>query len=245
MGFDRVIRLENVSKQYGGKPVIDGLSLLIEDGELVCVTGPSGVGKSTLLHLIAGLVPPDGGVVEVSAEPIGYVFQEPRLLPWCDVRDNVQVGLYAQRLGRDERRLLVEDVLARVGLAGSGHLYPAQLSGGMKQRVALARAFVVRPRVLLLDEPFSALDYDLRRSLREYLVELLSWRPCTTVFVTHDLEDAVRLGDRIVALRDQPVTSQVEHRIDSDRADRGEAFCTAELAKFRALSGPEQTAAGL
>jgi len=113
MGFDRVIRLENVSKQYGGKPVIDGLSLLIEDGELVCVTGPSGVGKSTLLHLIAGLVPPDGGVVEVSAEPIGYVFQEPRLLPWCDVRDNVQVGLYAQRLGRDERRLLVEDVLAR------------------------------------------------------------------------------------------------------------------------------------
>jgi len=230
-----VIQLDGVCKSYGDTWVLDDVSLSVREGEIVCLIGPSGVGKSTILNMIAGLVSQNCGVVRVQAQPLAYVFQEPRLLPWCDVAGNVQIGLHALRIPKDERLQLTREVLERIGLQASAHLYPSQLSGGMKQRVALARAFVLKPRVLLLDEPFSALDHSLRHSLREYLLELLSWRPCTTLFVTHDLEDAVRLGDRVIVMRGPSGLSAIEHHIDMDRAERSDAFCLSEIEKVRAL----------
>jgi NitT/TauT family transport system ATP-binding protein len=232
-----VIRLIGVSKKYGHNTVVDDVDLTVNPGELVCITGASGVGKSTLLHLIAGLVQPDSGSVQVASRPLAYVFQEPRLLPWCDVTNNVQVGLHANGFTAADRASLARDVLERVGLADASHLYPSQLSGGMRQRVALARAFVITPRTLLLDEPFSALDHDLRQSLRRYLDELLSWRPCTTVFVTHDLEDAVSMGDRIIVMRGARAADWSEYRIDRARAERSDAFCLSEITTLRTLSG--------
>lgn len=231
-----VIRLIGVSKRYGHNTVVDDVDLTVTPGELVCITGASGVGKSTLLHLIAGLVQPDAGSVQVASEPLAYVFQEPRLLPWCDVAANVQIGLHANGFTAADRASLAQDVLERVGLADASHLYPSQLSGGMRQRVSLARAFVIAPRTLLLDEPFSALDHDLRQSLRRYLSELLSWHPCTTVFVTHDLEDAVSMGDRIIVMRGPRMTDWSEHRIDCVREARSDAFCLSEIAELRTLS---------
>lgn len=234
-GPGSVIQLDGVSKSYGDARVLEDMSLSVKEGEIVCVIGPSGIGKSTILSLIAGLVTPDCGVVTVQAQPLAYVFQEPRLLPWCDVSGNVQIGLRGRQIPKDERLRLTREVLERVGLQESAHRYPSQLSGGMKQRVALARAFVLKPRALLLDEPFSALDHDLRHSLREYLLELLSWRPCTTLFVTHDLEDAVRLGDRIIVMRGPSGLGVAEHRVHANRTERSDAFCLNEIEKVRAL----------
>ena len=133
-----------------------------------------------------------------------------------------------------ERSSRTSEVLERVGLGDASHLYPSQLSGGMRQRAALARAFVIGPRTLLLDEPFSALDYDLRRSLSAYLSELLSWQPCTTVFVTHHLKDAVRLGDRIIVMRGARRSEWLEHRVDRERAERSDEFLLTEIDTLRA-----------
>lgn len=183
--------------------------MIVGQGEIVSVVGTSGCGKSTLLRIVAGLdkastgaVKLEGRVITAPAPEIGVVFQEPRLMPWLTVRENVRLGLLS--LPKDEQQHRIETVLKRVGLAPYAEALPRQLSGGMAQRVAIARALARQPRLLLLDEPFSALDAFTRQSLQEHLLQLWSEGGLTLLLVTHDLEEALALSHRILVLRGQP-----------------------------------------
>jgi len=195
-----MITFQNVSKSFDSLKVFDHLSLHVATGEILGVVGPSGSGKTTMLKLITGIVIPDAGTVTVAEGAVGYVFQEPRLLPWRTALDNVAGPLRAQ--GRDKvgARVAATGWLERVGLAGFEGYHPAELSGGMAQRVSVARAFAVEPRILLLDEPFSSVDTTLRSSLMDILESIIRERRTTVMYVTHDLGEARRLADRIVEI---------------------------------------------
>jgi len=203
--------LERLSHGYGPLEVLRDLELAIPHGQVVCIVGPSGCGKSTLLRLIGGLEQPrQGTVLQVgtppadSLNPLTYVFQDFALLPWRTVEGNVALVLEDHGLSRAESAATVEDVLARTRLAEFRRAWPRQLSGGMKQRVGIARALAVRPAVMLMDEPLSALDSQTRELLIDDLVELWTRAPFTAVYVTHNLAEAVRLGHRIVVLSRRP-----------------------------------------
>jgi sulfonate transport system ATP-binding protein len=205
-----VLIVDDLSKTYAdGTQALSGIGLSVKPGEIVALIGGSGCGKTTLLRLIAGLDHASCGAVQVDGETIrephpsvGVVFQESRLLPWLDVAGNVGFGLAG--LSRAERRARVTRALERIGLAEHGARWPRELSGGQQQRVAIARAFVAQPRVLLLDEPFSALDAFTRKGLHDQLLDLWDeWRP-TILIVTHDVGEAVALADRVVVMRPRP-----------------------------------------
>ncbi|MEV7612841.1 ABC transporter ATP-binding protein [Streptomyces sp. NPDC089799] len=188
-------------------PVLDTVDLRIAPGELLAVVGPSGCGKSTLLRTLAGLLPPLAGEVTQDGAPVtrpgadrALVFQEDALLPWRTVRANVELPLAIRRIPRAERRRTAADWLDRVGLAGHAGKLPHQLSGGQRQRVQLARALAARPRAVLMDEPFGALDAQTRAEMQDLLVEILHGTGATVVFVTHDVDEALFLGDRIALL---------------------------------------------
>jgi len=205
-----VLIVDDLSKTYAdGTQALSGVGLSVAPGEIVALIGGSGCGKTTLLRLIAGLDRASTGTVQVDGETIrdphpsvGVVFQEPRLLPWLTVADNVGFGLAG--LGRSEHRARVARALERVGLAEHAGRWPRELSGGQQQRVAIARAFVPRPRVLLLDEPFSALDAFTRRGLHDQLLDLWAESKPTILIVTHDVGEAVTLADRVVVMRPRP-----------------------------------------
>ncbi len=205
-----MLEVTGLGKTYEPDTVaLDGISLRIEAGEIVAVVGGSGCGKSTLLRLLSGLDRPTAGHVEVDGATIdaphpfvSIVFQEPRLLPWLTVADNIAFGL--SDLAKSERDDRVGDALERIGLKGYGSRWPRELSGGQGQRVAIARALVSRPHVLLLDEPFSALDAFLRSDLQDHLLDLWDETKPTMVLVTHDIDEAVVLASRIVVMRPQP-----------------------------------------
>jgi sulfonate transport system ATP-binding protein len=205
-----MLALEGVGKTYrNGVRAIDGVSFSVKPGEILAIVGGSGCGKSTLLRAIAGLDPPtrgrvllDGEQVTAPHERIGIVFQEPRLLPWLKVAGNVGFGL--EDRPRAERRERVTQALARVGLADKAAVWPRELSGGQAQRVALARALVPRPEVLLLDEPFSALDAFTRIDLQDHLLDLWADVRPTLILVTHDVDEAIVLADRILVMRARP-----------------------------------------
>jgi sulfonate transport system ATP-binding protein len=188
---------------------LDGVSLRVKAGEFLSIVGASGCGKSTLLRIVAGLEGTDSGEAALAGEPIrgpgldrGIVFQEHRLFPWLTVEENVAFGLDA--LPPAERRRAVDEHVALVGLGGFERAYPHQLSGGMAQRVAIARALASRPRVLLLDEPFGALDAFTRMQMQEELLRIWQAERCTVVLVTHDIDEAVYLGDRVVVMSPRP-----------------------------------------
>jgi len=208
------IRIEQLHKHFGAFAALDGIDLEIRQGELLALLGPSGSGKTTLLRVIAGLEHPDGGRVlfggedatqlSVQERRVGFVFQHYALFRHLTVADNIAFGLNVRR-GRERwpaARIAgrVEELLSLVQLQGLGGRYPAQLSGGQRQRVALARALAIEPRVLLLDEPFGALDAQVRRDLRGWLRQLHEQTGLTTVFVTHDQEEALELADRVAIL---------------------------------------------
>jgi ABC-type nitrate/sulfonate/bicarbonate transport system ATPase subunit len=191
-------RIRHLQKAYGTHLVFDGLDLDVARGERIAVLGASGCGKSTLLRCIAGLERPDAGTIATSGE-IGVVFQEPRLFPWLDVERNVA---FPARNASERAR--VEGVLGLVGLAHAAKRLPKQLSGGMAQRAALARALVRDPHLLLLDEPFGALDALRRIELRAAVREILEFTKASAILVTHDVEDALALADRVIVLAGAP-----------------------------------------
>jgi sulfate transport system ATP-binding protein len=205
-----VIALTDVTKRFGDFPALDAVSLAVDDGSLTALLGPSGSGKSTLLRVIAGLEAPDAGTVEIAGRDatrlpaqkrgIGFVFQHYAAFKHMTVRDNVAFGLKVRKRPRAEIAARVDELLRVVGLDGYAARYPAQLSGGQRQRMALARALAVEPEVLLLDEPFGALDANVRAELREWLRRLHDDVHVTTVLVTHDQEEAMEVADRIVVL---------------------------------------------
>lgn len=196
-----VLRFEGVCYEYDGEPVLEDVSFEAPAGKLTAIMGPSGCGKSTLIALAAGLLTPDQGWIENDSRRLAVAFQEPALLPWKSARDNIGFALMAEGLSRDERRNRAGKLLAEVGLAPEAwDRYPRQLSGGMRQRVALARALSVRPDLLLCDEPFSALDARARKELRRTLADIHEREGLTTVWVTHDNEQALSRADMLVVM---------------------------------------------
>ncbi len=200
-------------------------TLIAAEGEFVCVVGPTGCGKSTLLNVAAGLLQPSSGTVRVAGAPLtgvnrraGYLFQTEALMPWRSALDNVVVGLEFRGVARAEAVARGNDWLKRVGLSGFGGRYPHQLSGGMRKRVSLAQTFILNPEILLMDEPFSALDVQTRQLMENELLDLWSAERKSVVFITHDLEEAIALSDRVVVLSAGPDTHPIgEYRIDLER----------------------------
>ncbi|MFJ9176546.1 ABC transporter ATP-binding protein [Streptomyces sp. NPDC102360] len=243
-----MLRLTAISQSYGSHRVLHDVSLTVPSGQLLCVVGPSGCGKSTLLRTIAGLLPVQEGTITVDDAPVtgvpdrlAVVFQDygRSLLPWLTVRDNVALPLRRQGLRRAERRAAADRILARVGLEASARRHPWQLSGGMQQRVAIARALVVRPSLLLMDEPFGSLDAQTREDLEDLLLDVHRTDGTTIVFVTHDIDESVYVGDRVVVLSPAPDSGialdlRVQLPVERDQiATRG----LPEFVKLRAEVG--------
>ncbi len=203
--------VEHVSHAFGSLQVLDDVSFAVASGEVLAIVGPSGCGKSTLLSIVGGLLEPARGHVALRGDlppgnlnPITFVFQDFALLPWRSAADNVALPLEHRKLAASERRAQIADALRRTGLSEFADAFPKQLSGGMRQRVGIARALAVRPALLLMDEPLSALDSQTRELLIEDLMGLLDGTALAVVYVTHDLDEALRLADRIIVLSPRP-----------------------------------------
>lgn len=203
---------------------IEDISLELRDGEFLVLVGPSGSGKSTLLDLLGGLSKPSAGRILLDGKPIsgpgldrGIVFQQYALLPWRTARANIEFGLEAKGVRRRERRKIADEYLELVGLAGFGDRYPHELSGGMKQRVAIARSLAFDPEVLLMDEPFAALDAQTRESLQDELLRIWQATGKTILFITHGIDEAVYLGQRVAVLTSRPGRVKAVIDIDIDR----------------------------
>ena len=227
------VRVDQASKVYGHGPgavaALDRISLDVAAGEFVCLVGASGCGKSTLLNLVAGLDEPSAGAVSVQGR-VGLMFQEAALFPWLTVRSNVELALRLRGVGKAERRERAAALLKTVHLDGFADKQPFELSGGMRQRVAIARAFAQDADVLLMDEPFGALDAMTRDLLHDELEQLWRDRSFTVLFVTHNVREAVRLGDRVVLLSSRPGRVVEEFTVDADRPRRIEDADVASLA---------------
>lgn len=226
------LALENITVAFAPRSAgaasytaVRDTTLEIARGEFVSVVGPTGCGKSTLLNVAAGLLAPSNGRVTVFGSALeginrhaGYLFQADALLPWLSALDNIAIGLRYRGLHKAEAQDRAREWLGRVGLAGHGHRYPHQLSGGMKKRVALAQTLILDPDILLMDEPFSALDIQTRQLMENELLELWSADRKSVVFITHDLEEAIALSDRVVVLSAGPETHPIgEYAIDLPR----------------------------
>jgi len=241
-----MLSLQHIGKTYPNNVrALEGVSLDVELGEIVVIVGGSGCGKSTLLRAVSGLDQPtqgrvllDGIAVTEPNEKIGMVFQEPRLLPWLTVAGNVGFGL--EHRPRREREERVAAQLARVGLSDKANVWPRELSGGQAQRVALARALVTRPAVLLLDEPFSALDAFTRADLQDHLLDLWADGKPTLVVVTHDVDEAIVLADRIVVMRPHPGRIEDEIAVDLPRP-RDRQSAAYDFAKRRVLAALDRS----
>src|SRR5213593_67526 len=238
--------LDRVGKTYpNGVRALDGISLAVAPGEIFVTIGGSGCGKSTMLRTISGLDTPtqgkvvlDGTVITAPHEKIGIVFQEPRLLPWLHVADNVGFGL--EGYPKLERRMRVAGALDRVGLTDKARVWPRELSGGQAQRVAIARALVPRPQVLLLDEPFSALDAFTRADLQDHLLDLWADFKPTLVMVTHDVDEAIVLADRIMVMRPRPGRVYEEIACDLPRP-RDRQSAAFDFVKRRVLAALDRS----
>ena len=237
-----MIEITDCSKIYRSRDgrrevrALDGVNLVVKDKEFVALLGPSGCGKTTLLKIVAGLIPWNEGSVSVNGKQVqgpgpdrAVVFQNFALMPWADIKTNVAFGLELQGVAKEEREETAVSLIEAVGLRGFEDRYPRHLSGGMQQRVGLARALAVNPETLLMDEPFGALDAQTRRLMQEDLLHLHQRKPKTVIFVTHAIEEAIRLADRIVLMCSRP--GRVEEIIDvpfgrprSEHVDKETAF---------------------
>ncbi|GES40967.1 NitT/TauT family transport system ATP-binding protein [Rhizobium sp. ERR 922] len=206
-----MVAIENVTMSFGSFVAVQDVNLTVADGEFVAIVGPTGCGKSTILNAIAGLLKPakgsvsiDGGVVSGVQNNIGYLFQQDALFPWKTAIENVELGPLFQGVGAGERRERALKWLAKVGLKGFEDRYPHQLSGGQRKRVQMAQALITGPKVILMDEPFSALDIHTRHLMQNELLRLWQEERRAVVLITHDLEEAIALGDRVVVLASGP-----------------------------------------
>jgi ABC-type nitrate/sulfonate/bicarbonate transport system ATPase subunit len=200
-----------ITHSYGPLRVHEDLRFTVRENEFVCIAGPSGCGKTTLLDILAGIMAPSQGRVLIDGEPanpkrqrISFVFQEPSTLPWLTVWDNIATGLRIRKAPREEVRRGVEEIIDVVGLRGFERYYPHQISGGMKQRVAIARAFATKADLILMDEPFVSLDQPTRERMQQEVLDIWRTHKRTIIFVTHNLEEAVFLGDRVIVLSAKP-----------------------------------------
>ncbi|WP_405973948.1 ABC transporter ATP-binding protein [Streptomyces sp. NBC_00988] len=238
-----------LTRTFGRPPhqvnALGPLELTVAPGEFVCLVGPSGCGKSTLLRIAAGLLRPTTGTLEIRtspqsdtrlrrvASPAAMIFQDYGIYDWKSVRANVRFGLDIQRVPRREANARTTEWLTRLGLADFAHAYPATLSGGMRQRVAIARALAVEPELLLMDEPFAALDAQLRTILQDELLALTQTLHTTTLFITHSLEEALVLGDRVLVMSARPGRIIAEHRPPFPRPRTGDIRDTPEFTALK------------
>jgi len=236
-----IVSVRSVHKTYpGGIEALNNISLDFPEGKLTTLLGPSGCGKTTLLKIIAGLLPASSGEVVVEGRPVtgpgperAFVFQDFALMPWATVMRNVAFGLELRGVARSEREAVAAGYIARVGLKGFEQKYPHELSGGMRQRVGLARALAVNAKVLMMDEPFSAVDEQTRRKFQEELLELVANERKTFIFVTHSIEEAVYVSDRIVLLHRRPsrvhaiIEPNIAHDVDPEKIRRQPEYLDA------------------
>ncbi|MDR3514430.1 MAG: ABC transporter ATP-binding protein [Azospirillaceae bacterium] len=240
-----VVTLKNVSLSHGrggqGTPVLTGITLSLRRGEFVAVLGPSGAGKSTLLRIVMGLLKPGTGTVELSGTNgkgrriAALVFQDAKLLPWRRVLGNVTFGLEGLGLSLAEREARARAALALVGLAEHAERWPRELSGGQRQRVGVARALTVDPDLLLMDEPFGALDAITRSDLQEELLRIWQQTGKTVLFVTHDIDEALLLADRVIVLGGKPATIRSDLVVGPRPRDRGDPRMAQLVLRLRAL----------
>lgn len=224
-----LLTVENVGKTYGEVEAMRDVSLEVDEGEFVSIVGPSGCGKSTLMEIVGGLIEPSTGTITIAGNPvrgtdpaIGIVFQQESAFPWRTVIDNVAFGLEMVGTEKAERLRRAQDMIELVGLSGFEDRYPAELSGGMRQRVAIARTLVMQPKLILMDEPFGALDEQTRRILGEELSRIREATNATVLFITHSFDEALLLSDRIVVMTARPGTIKtvVENPLPRPRDSR-------------------------
>ena len=231
------VEIGHLNKYFDELKVLDDVSLSVENGEFVSVIGVSGCGKSTLIRIIGGLEQPTEGPVLVKGSPVkkpskktGFVFQDHRLLPWLTVEQNIKLALEP---GRKDADAIVEKYLKLVGLSEFIHSYPSQLSGGMAQRVAIARALANQPDILLLDEPFGALDAITRSSVQDWYLSVMSEIKLSTLFITHDIDEAILLSDRIYIMKGSPAVIDGELVISTPKPRNHDFMMTEEFLKFK------------
>lgn len=257
-GASKVFRLRSGGTGAGSfLPVLRRVSFEVYENEIVTLVGESGCGKTTLLRSIQGLVRLDSGVIRVNGETVtapdrnrGFVFQQANLLPWRTARQNIEFGLELQGIGRKDRVARAQELLELVGLGGAGNQYPHELSGGMQQRIGLARALAINPAILLMDEPFSALDAQTRELLQQELLRIREKTRTTVLFVTHDLDEAIYISNRVIVLAPKP--GRIERIIDvpfpRSRPDLGTLRGEPEFRRIRSeiwnlIRHPESEAA--
>ena len=234
-----ILEIRNISKKYPGVTAIENSSLEVYSHEFVSIIGPSGCGKSTLLEIIAGLLPKTSGevfikghAVNITHSSIGIIFQQESIFPWRTTIENIEFGLQMQGVSKEERRKKVHEMIELVGLRGFENRYPGELSGGMKQRVAIARALVMEPELLLMDEPFGALDEQTRIILGEELLRIQQEIGQTILFVTHNINEAVQLSDRVVVMTARPGKIKAIMDIDFERPRTSEIIASEKFGRL-------------
>lgn len=232
---DRLLEFHSVSVEFQEKLVIDQLSFSLKRGEVIALLGPSGCGKTTILNITSGLHKQSNGTVEVGTEEFGYVFQEPRLIPWKTVLENVLFVMKEKVKGKKLNK--AHHVLEKVGLSKFHNYYPSQLSGGMKQRVSIARALASDPKIILMDEPFSALDPKLKGELQDDVIKLIEDSNVSIMYVTHDPLEAVKLADRVLVFGCEGCSLQYEIKLPLSRRKRDYSFLSQFEFQIRKCLG--------